>query len=123
MLKPVPSQLATRALISLGPPGVTVLTEALLDEASDVHYPSSVLAALWRYGRGEGLMDVMEPRGGAELLDLPVPAGTQEAAARAVRDLFAEALVNPHVFFVVSQFVYQVGMRASFPTAAEGIGC
>jgi len=121
MLKPIPSQLATRALISLGPPGVAVLTEALLDEASDVHYPSSVLAALWRCGRGEGLVDVMEPRGGAELLDLSVPAGTQEAAARAVRDLFAEALVNPHVFFVVSQFVYQVGMRASFPTAAGGI--
>lgn len=120
MLKPIPSQLATRALISLGPPGVSVLTEALLDEDSQVHYPSSVLAALWRCGRGDGLVDVMEPRGGAVLLDLPVPPGTQEAAARAVRDLFAEALVNPHVFFVVSQFVYQVGMRASFPSAAGG---
>src|SRR5439155_21832618 len=41
MLKPVPSQLATRALISLGPSGVAVLTDALLDEASDGHYPSA----------------------------------------------------------------------------------
>jgi hypothetical protein len=104
MLKPVPSELATRALLSVGPEGVAVLASALLDEDGDVRYRPSVLARLWRVGRGDGLTSHLMVRASPELGDLTLPPETVEAAAQAVRDIFAEALVRPHVFDLVARF-------------------
>src|SRR5204863_506899 len=46
-LKPSASQMATRALLSLGPPGVDILRRRLLDPHVRTRYRSAVFAAIW----------------------------------------------------------------------------
>lgn len=104
-LKPAASQLATRSLISLGPRGVERLRVCLLDPNIRVRYRPNVLAALWQTSRGKALGHVMS-REFEELLELELPAGTQEAAERAIRDIFAEALVDADAFDLIAQFAH-----------------
>ena len=119
-IKPVASQLATRALLSLGPPGVAVLAATLLDPDARVRYNASVLAALWQVSKGRGLTEVSSRDAGL-LLDLDLPTGTQEAADRAIRDIFAEALVSPDAFWLCSRFLYETAMR-ELAEAEDGTG-
>ena len=110
MLKPLPSQLATRALLGVGARGVEVIAKALLAGERSIRYSSLALMVLWQVGRGRGLVDVGSERAGTELLDLVLPEGTQEAAERAMRDIFAEAIVNPSAFWLISQFLQGAAM-------------
>lgn len=111
-LKPVASQMATRALLSLGPRGVDALRARLLDPNARVRYGASALAAIWEVGRGRGLIEVMS-RDLGTLFDLELPDGTQEAAARTVRDIVAEARINEDALFLVSQFSANTQRRRS----------
>lgn len=110
-LKPAASQMATRALLSLGPRGVDALHARLLDPDARVRYGSSVLAAIWEVGRGHGLVEVMS-RDLGKLFELELPDDTQEAADRMVRDIVADALVNEDALFLVSQFFSQRTTKA-----------
>src|SRR5207248_1779798 len=112
MLKPVASQLATRALLSLGPPGVEMLVNRLLDADTFTRYRSSILGALWEVSRGRSAAGVMSrDYGGLE--DLVLPDGTTQAADTGIRDVFAEALVDPDVFSTVTLFLQKRAQIAS----------
>jgi hypothetical protein len=121
MLKPLPSQLAVRSLLRLGAAGIDVLRDALLDgDGGRVRYAASVLAALWHASEGRGAVNVMLYRTGDDLLVGELPDGTREAADRAVRDIFAEALVDPDAFSLVCRFANETALRSDLLPATAG---
>ncbi len=90
--KPMPSQLALRGLILCGPEGIDALATAL--RTRRVRYAAKVLVVLIRVAEGKGLTD---PMGSARLipdtfLDLPLPAGTEDATQRALSNIASEAV-------------------------------
>lgn len=108
-LKPIPSQLAMRALISMGPPGIERLL-AHLRSRDDLRYRSTVIETLWHLSRGRGLVDLMD-RVGDQLLDLPVHPNPAELARRALQDLFADARLNLGAFSDVASFLHTAALR------------
>lgn len=109
-LKSAPSQLATRALLSLGPRGVDVIVSGLIDPDNDIRYSASVLATLWQVAQGRGLVDLEWPHSGPHLLDLELPEGTERAAAQGVRDIFAEALVELNTFWLIGRCLEETAL-------------
>jgi hypothetical protein len=118
-LKPVPSQLAVRALLSLGPRGVEALMSRLRDDDQRTRYASNVLAVIWNVGRGRGLQPSMN-RVSDQLLNLALPDGTQQAAAIAMRDLFAEARVSTEAFWIVTRFLSDTALRMAYKEDSSG---
>lgn len=106
-----PSQLAARALIGLGPVGVEALAASLLDDEQRVRYAPSLVELLWEVGR-TGKLAQTKAFGLQGFLDLDLPADTQQAASRAVRDIFAQATIDPHAFWLVTMFAQHHGLSA-----------
>lgn len=125
--KPIPSELASRALISLGPVGIDVLKESILDPACHVRYEAVLVALLWRVGE-VGKIEADRMRAGAAFCSAELPDGTQRSAARAVSDIFARALEDTRVFATVGNLAFQAGMSANLevrgrsPSASELMG-
>ena len=122
--KPIPSELAARALITLGPEGVEVLKEALLDSEGAVRYRPALVALLWQVGK-VGTIEPARLRAGDAYCSVDLPEGTQQAANQAVGDIFARAMEDPGVFATVGNFAFQAGMSANLevkgrtPSAGE----
>jgi Shedu protein SduA, C-terminal len=110
--KSIPSQLAARALIGIGPSGVEALREALVDDDRHVRYAPAVLALLWEVSR-TGALSKTTAHGPDRFLDLEVPESTREGAGRAVRDIFAQAAVDPNAFHLVVMFAQQRGLAVT----------
>jgi hypothetical protein len=119
--KRLPAVLAGRALLQAGPPGVEVLADAIM-HGPRPRYVSTLVMTLWRAAHGDyaadALLEGFEPR----LETVDPPAGTDEAARRAITDYVADALVNPKRFGDIGIWLQQLAITPEAdPTRPEAI--
>jgi hypothetical protein len=107
--KRLPAILSARALLQAGPPGVQVLSDALT-HGPRPRYASSILMMLWRASRGDFSPDELLRVAGPLLDTFDPPAGTSEAARRALSDHMAEALVNPRFFTDIGGWLQKLSL-------------
>lgn len=111
--KPAPSQLAVRALVLSGPPGIDALGEAL--RTQHVRYSAKALIVLVRVAEGSGLTNPMGPLRAIpdDFLDVSIPAGTAEAAQRMLSGLASEAVAGvPGALNVLAHVLSEASMSS-----------
>jgi hypothetical protein len=108
--KRFPAVLGARALLALGPPGVAVLSDALT-HGPRPRYGGTLLMMLWRASQGDFTPDAITEAAGIEVAELVPPAGTPEAARRALSDHAAEAVVNPQLLGDIGLWLQQTSIE------------
>jgi hypothetical protein len=100
------ANLASRALVMKGPAGVEALIDAFLN-APHMAYSVAALTALWEASKGL-VPSIRWGLGGAPARPPePLSKETVDAAFRAVKDLFAEAVITGEYFSQVVLFMQQ----------------
>ena len=107
--KPVPGVLAARALLQAGPPGVQILSEALI-RGPRPPYASGLLMTLWRASRNDFQPSYRLRLVGLDVAEIDPPRGTAEAAHAALSDYVAEAIVNPDHFSDIGGWMTEISM-------------
>ena len=122
-LKAVPSRAAVHALVSLGEPGVRELRNAVLDDdGARVRYKAAIVEALFAAGRGQKMPWAPAAPLVAAIDGLTLSPEAIRAAEQGFQDLVAESLVNPDVFWALSQFIWHRQMAVTFGAAPDGDG-
>jgi hypothetical protein len=114
--KRLPAVLAARALLQAGPPGVAVLADALV-RGPRPRYASALLMMLWKAAREDFTADALLEGFGPSVEDLDPPAGTDEAARRALSDYAAELLVRPQRLTDVGTWLQTLAVTAPAATS------
>jgi hypothetical protein len=110
--KHIVPRLAARALLRRGPRGVAELVAAL-PEAPGAIYPNAIIGAIWFAVKGQLGMDFFGVVGHSRELTVPPDDDTSAAAARALRDLFAESRLDNRLFVRLLDFVHSLWMRTT----------
>jgi hypothetical protein len=104
--------LTARALLRWGPQGVAELVAAL-PEAPGTIYPNAIIETIWFAAKGQLAMDMHGVAERSPDLTVPLDEETSAAAARALRDVFAESRLNNELFVRLLDFVHKLWMRTA----------
>lgn len=110
--KHIVPRFAARALLRRGPRGVAELVAAL-PEAPGMIYPNAIIEAIWFAAKGQLGMDFVRVAGDSPELTVPPDDDTSAAAARALRDLFAESRLDSRLFIQLLDFVHSLWIRTT----------
>lgn len=109
--KHIVPRLAARALLRRVPRGVSELVAAL-PQAPGAIYPNAIIEAIWFAAKGQLGLDLFGVAGRSPQLSVLPDDETSAAAARALRDLFAESPLDNGLFIRLLDFVHGLWMQA-----------